>query len=527
MKTSTPFAAGTYVTAYLRDSGHEDQELSVDQQEAAIRNWCLDNGLVLTRVFTDAAAPGSSTIGRTAFMAMINHFHDPACTDAGVILWKYNRFARDIDDAQFYKADLRRRGYIIHSLNDSVPDGLDGRFFEAAIDWMNARYLEDLRSDIKRGQLHLLEQYGALGGRPPRGFVRESVEIGQRRDGRPHIVHRWTPDPDWTDRIRLAFSMRAEGRSYREINQVTRLYKSHMALKDFFNNPIYTGRMIFSGRIFDHYCEPIIDLKTWEAVQKMSEKRRYDHLTGDNTNHPRRANSRFLLSGLVRCAECGALMNGSVHRIKGRSYGYYRCARQHRTDGCTAPKIPQWALENAVLQNIVEHILQAENLGKLLSTYERDADKTRSELQTKRDIFTSDLQDTRRKINNLAELLSEDGLKSRALMDKMFQLEREELRLIGEIERLRDPEISTTGPAMPDMLNTAQGLIDRLTNSEDEADVKRVLTGLVDHVDAKREGRNRIVGVIYYYFPSEIKSTAEFVPTIECPRRDSNPQPRR
>ena len=65
-----------------------------------------------------------------------------------MILWRYSRFSRDIDDAQLYKADLRRRGYTIHSMKDIVPDGIDGRFFESAIDWMNARFLEDMSEDV-------------------------------------------------------------------------------------------------------------------------------------------------------------------------------------------------------------------------------------------------------------------------------------------------------------------------------------------------------------------------------------------
>lgn len=143
--TKTPFLPESRVVAYLRDSGHEEQDLSIAQQESVIREYCMANGLLLIRIFADYAAPGSSTVGRTQFLDMIDFFRSRECPAKGLIIWKYNRFARSMDDAQFYKADLRRRGYIIHSLNDSVPEGLDGRLFEAAVDWMNARYLEDMR----------------------------------------------------------------------------------------------------------------------------------------------------------------------------------------------------------------------------------------------------------------------------------------------------------------------------------------------------------------------------------------------
>lgn len=116
MTPTSPFPPGTPVVAYLRDSGGTDQDLSVDQQESAVRAWCLDAGLQLTRIFHDDARPGSSVVGRDAFLKMIAYFHHSQVPERGVILWKYSRFSRDIDDAQYYKADLRRLGYQIYSI---------------------------------------------------------------------------------------------------------------------------------------------------------------------------------------------------------------------------------------------------------------------------------------------------------------------------------------------------------------------------------------------------------------------------
>ena len=137
MIATSLFPIGSQLAAYLRNSGGDDQDLSIEQQEAAVAKWCSDNGYILTRVFKDAARPGSSTIGREAFHQLIVHFRDLDCQEYGIIVWKFSRFARDIDDSQFYRADLRQHGYEIYSLNDQVPSGLDGRLFEAAIDWMN------------------------------------------------------------------------------------------------------------------------------------------------------------------------------------------------------------------------------------------------------------------------------------------------------------------------------------------------------------------------------------------------------
>ena len=102
----------------------------------------------------------AETKDQPELVELIAHFRDPNCQEAGIIVWKFSRFARDI-----------RRGFEFYSLNDPVPSGLDGRFFEAAIDWMNQRFLDDLWSDVKCGLRHLVKGYGWKPRTPPR-FLR-------------------------------------------------------------------------------------------------------------------------------------------------------------------------------------------------------------------------------------------------------------------------------------------------------------------------------------------------------------------
>src|SRR5689334_19562262 len=109
-----PFPPGSQVTAYLRDSGGDEQEQSIAQQETEVRTYCAKYKLTLTQLFKDEAKSGSSTIGRDDFWRMVHHFHNGA-GEQGVIIWRTNRFGRNINDSQYYKADLRRRGYIVHS----------------------------------------------------------------------------------------------------------------------------------------------------------------------------------------------------------------------------------------------------------------------------------------------------------------------------------------------------------------------------------------------------------------------------
>jgi DNA invertase Pin-like site-specific DNA recombinase len=106
-ENNTPFQPGDHIFAFLRDSGHEKQEESVPQQERFLREWSLENGI--TRYLKDEAQKGSSSVGRDALHELMNELRH-GCQEKGVIIWKYNRFARDIDDAPYFRGEIRQPG---------------------------------------------------------------------------------------------------------------------------------------------------------------------------------------------------------------------------------------------------------------------------------------------------------------------------------------------------------------------------------------------------------------------------------
>jgi len=359
MRKDYPFPPRSQVAAYIRDSGGDTQELSAQQQAKVMRLWCQEHGYTLTKVFVDAAS-GTTTKGRDAFQQMMVYFRQGA-PEAGLLIWRFNRFARNINDAQYYRADLRRRGYIVHSLKDDIPEGTYKHLFETIADTIAQKKSEELAQDVQRGLYDNLERYGTLGGIPPKGFRRETVQISTHRDGRPHLAARWVPDPEMLPLIRQAWQMRAAGATYGQIKAATQLFGSINSFTTFFRNQLYIGILAFGDLIIADYCEPIIDLPTWEAVQARNSVHRTP--ARPSTNHPRRQRSSYLLSGLVFCGQCGSPLNG--HTIKsqdGHTYKYYRCARRRRNRDCEAPAIPQPTLEEYVLQQLQEQILAPENL---------------------------------------------------------------------------------------------------------------------------------------------------------------------
>jgi len=501
MPAQSPFPPGALVAAYLRDSGGNEQDLSIAQQEDHIRAWCAEHALTLSAVFIDIASPGSSVISREQFKAMIAHFHRPECKEAGVILWNYSRFSRDIDDAQFYKADLRRRGYIIYSINDTIPTGSDGRFFEAAIDWMNQRYLEDLSTYVKRGLHHILEQHGGLPGTPPRGFKRDPITIGTRRDGSPHVVSRWVPDPDMWDLCQLAWQMRAEGHSIDAIHAATHLFNSKNSYTTFFRNRLYLGELHFGNLIIPDYAPPMIAQSTWDIVQAIGARKLKNSPRG-NPDHPRRIDSSYILSGLAFCQECGALLSGTSVAFKGgKVYSYYRCPNSNNLGRCTADRIPQEPLESAVIDTIQTYLLKPSTLAAMLS---QDPDaETQKNYSRQLTVLRKKLTQIQTQLANLSDILASQGnaAQTRTILQKIAVLEGEETLLTGQLSALQLSKPRKRARLTPDQVADLSSRLSSILQSADIETRRGLLRALIARVDVVRDGHVLRGSVTYYENP--------------------------
>ena len=527
---SIPFEPGTSVVAYLRDSGGDDQDLSVAQQSIQIHEWVEKNHLHLSHVFADEATPGSSTVGRFAFAEMINHFHHTDHQDRGVILWKYSRFSRDIDDAQFFKADLRRRGIIIYSMNDNIPESIDGRIMEALIDWMNARFLEDLSVDVRRGLQHIVREYGAVPGTPPRGFKREIRQIGLHRDGSPHTISRWVPDPTWWERCRQAFQMRAEGIPTREIHRQLHLFGALSSYSTFFTNRLYIGELNYGGMIIQNYVEPLVTQEVWNAVQQSHRvnSQEFNPMSGpNNENHPRRQGSSFLLSGLLYCPLCGSIMNGHVIPCKnGKRLKYYQC-KNARLQKCTARLIPRESIENLVIKNLREYVLDPGLVAEREREFQQDHTGNVEVLKEERNRANRERTEIQRKINNITARIAEDPETPKSLLTLLKDLEGQQALKDAEIERLQSSILrEKVFIGSPDeYARVSEAALQELC-SDDLPRMKRILRSLIQRIVVERDG-DYIRGMIYFYNP-ELGETLptdlqRFMPTTLSHRRESNP----
>jgi len=427
-----PFTPGSSVSAYLRDSGGNRQELSVAQQEEHVRSWCVEHDLVLSHIFADVAQSGGSTVGRDQMDAMLKYFEQRP-PDAGVVFWDYSRWARNYDDGQYLLSMLRRRGYLVHSLEEYVPPGPTGKIVESLHLWSAEQYREQLSKNVKRGLSYIVGNHHAyFKNRPPVGYRFVTVEIGSRRDGTPHTIHQIEPDPSTAPLVQRAFAMRAGGSSIGEIHEAIRLpYKTRTGYNRLLANRIYIGIYDYGGIAYPNYCQPLIDPNTWRAVQAVAGA--WQSQSG--AAHPRRATSRHLLTGLLRCLRCGSAMQGKRALVAlkhgTKEYLYYHCAisttgsNHLRTDRrCSALSIHAEALNERVYEAVKTHVLSEDVLSLAYAEAQARQASRQGEMDAVLTAARRNLAGLKAAIERLVLAISETG-HSRSMLEKLTELERE------------------------------------------------------------------------------------------------------
>lgn len=377
--TSTRFSpcllpAGSRWLTYARDSGGKRQQDSVRQQQHEYEDWLSENGQVLAQHYQDIARPGKTMVGRVGLDGLLRDSARKPRPADGVLFWSINRSGRDLNDIDYIKADLRRRGYSVVFLSNDIPQDSSGvsHILEAAYAWKAQNDSKQMGADIRRGRRDLITATDSTGaycrywlGRAGVGFKLERIQIGNHRNGDPHIVSRLEIDEAAAAVVLQAFEMRRDRMSYRSIRDATGLfadlrYTGASSFKVMFRNTLYYGALTYEGEAHENFITAIVERELWEAVQTVNADRR-ERLLGQR---PANIGSRYLLSGLLRCGLCDEALGGCEMRASGRVYTYYRhfahsdCNdtrfhRVHMLDGLIVERVLNDALSPAAVEAMV------------------------------------------------------------------------------------------------------------------------------------------------------------------------------
>lgn len=491
--------AGSIVDIYLRDSGGEKQDRSVDSQLLEIKAYCKQFHLTLREVYKDEAKSGRSISKRTDFIRMIENIQAKKDNPKGLLIWDYARFGRNAEEANWGIVVIEHEKVIVHSIVDYIPDGAWKQLGRQIKHTGNQSQIENNVASIKRMQHQLVNNNKAMFGTPPRGMMRQALEpVRNARTGELRTHHKWIPDPEISPLILRAFEMKAQNKTLREINLATGLYKSVSCYSDFFPNKLYKGVLEFGGDVIENYCEPIVPPELWDKVNSKRAKLR----PGNGIRDPRRIRSRYLLSGLLHCQHCGGAMVG--YEVNG--FFYYDCSTRKlsRNERCNARRISKKEIELAVLEHIKNNALSLDTLFGLQNSINQKIYQNKDIQKSERLKLDRELGTAEKKITNLTNAIASHG-HSESLLQSLTEAEQIKKNILFELEVLeKDLNITPkTKLQLKDMARAIENILDNGSDVEKMTTLRTFVTRII----ASREVET--LHAMIYYLPVEIINPAE------------------
>ena len=356
--------------AYARYSSDNQRDASLDDQLRNCRTYCERQGWPEPVVYTDAAISGAR-LDRPGYRTLL----DEAQRYDVILVDDLSRLSRDSIECASTVKRLRFAGVRLIGVSDGVDTARKSHKADVGLrGLMSELYLDDLAEKTHRGQTGRALA-GACAGGLPYGYRVTSVGERAIDDAQAEVVRR-------------IYAERIAGRGAREI--AARLNRDgvpsargttwcasaiHGDLRrgiGILANPIYCGRLVWnrshwvkhpdSGRrvrqerpqaewvIAEKPELAIVDAATWEAAQ---DRIRGSHRDTAPNRHKSGRPPKHLLSGILRCAECGGPMV-IVDRYR------YGCAT-HKERGAPVCgnrlRVPRTDVEHSLLTGVRESLL--------------------------------------------------------------------------------------------------------------------------------------------------------------------------
>lgn len=325
---------------YCRVSSLDQVEgTSLDTQEQICREHATKHGYGVLTVFIERGESAKSA-DRTQLKAALAYCSSHRKTPVDFfIVYKLDRFARNVEDHVTVRMKLRQAGTTLISATEPIDGTPIGKLLEVQMaGW--AEFDNSIRAERSKNGMMARVRSGVWVWMAPLGYYR------------PQPGASLEPHPKEALIVRVLFEEYAKG---------TYTYESlarHMTLHGFrtksgyrirrqqveklLHNPIYAGIIEAFGERVVGAFEPLVPMNLWQQCQPGSREHK-PHAAAHLANNP-----LFPLRRVVVCSECGNPLTGS--RSTGRTgtrYAYYH----HHQQGCAKDTfLPKKDFEEAFTQ---------------------------------------------------------------------------------------------------------------------------------------------------------------------------------
>lgn len=434
---------------YCRVSTDGQREESLDNQQREIQKYADEKGIKIIEWYKDHGFSGT-TKKRPAFERMIKDSEQEKFSL--VLVWKLDRFSRDLYVSAEAKHDLKKNGVSVFSVIERIDNTPEGKMIETMFEAVAQYYVGNLARNVlggmKENALNGLSNGSCTYGYKLAPKTDECGNIIKKKGkgGKEKIVNTYVIDPENAAAVKLMFQMTLQGYDRNAIlKRLKELGYKNARGKDFnatnpdkiLRNERYTGVYTFEfnkGKQVNYM--PIETIRNEGGLPKIIEREEYEAVQKilDARKHKPNSHSLvdYLLTGKVVCANCGAVFTGSTHYKNGQTYHYYRCNRKEAD--CKMISIRKEPLENFVIGEMEKIVQSEEFVVTILDRFVAFYKEKNSNNEIIKGLETR-LEDVERKISNLVKIIADAGNYNEIFQSELDQLTNEKTEILESIKR--------------------------------------------------------------------------------------------
>lgn len=435
---------------YCRVSTKEQaQGTSLESQKQACLEYAVRHEIRILKLFVEEGE-SAKFANRTELLKLLDFCRRKEHNVQALVVWKLDRFARNVVDHFQIKTLLVKHGVSIHSVTEPIDAKPEGKLMETILAGF-AQFDNDIRAlRCKEGMRRKIEE-GLYPWCPPLGY--RSASSQKVKKTQPDI-----PDPERFSVIQEAWRRLLTG-VYRKVDLLRFLQSRGLTTRDgrpirpqlvdeIFANKYYAGILVepWSRTEYPARHDPMITPEEFALAQQILNPRR-------NSTPHLRANPDFPLRSLLRCSSCSGYLTASWTRGRGGRYPYYWCKHNSCPRRCRMLR----------RKNLHQEFVQ------LLATVVPKPDHL-PELEA-------------RMLALLARLRNDAEVRSERMRQQLHRLERENQQLIAMRRRelITDDEFLRSHQRLADQIQMLKAsLAASGAASLDAAQIREVLNFLAD-----------------------------------------------
>ena len=381
--------------AYARVSSkkQEDSGFSIPAQIELFKNYSNRTDIKIDKIFEENKSGGKE--GRKVYNEMLAYIKENNIKD--LFVEKTDRIYRNFRDYVVLEDLSQNFDLTIHLVKENVILSKDATSHEKLVHGFKVllakNYLDNLREEVLKGREEKIKE-GGYPHKAPVGYYnakdtntkkKEIFVDEQKAKFVKRLFDLYSTGIYSVDELRTKLFEEGFNHKGRPYSKPRLLF----VLKDVF----YIGKMKINGVIYQGKHTPIIDIETFNRVQKMF-----------NDSKSRSHDVEFAYAGLIKCGHCGCQLTAELKKGK---YVYYHCTGK-RGGTCKKDYIREEKLDEVFLElidklpnpdkGLFEEIKKAVKEIRLLkSDYEEvsleETKKQISRLQTRLDNLYTDKLD--------------------------------------------------------------------------------------------------------------------------------------